>query len=270
MGHPLDGCWAKIARANQQLDALEADIDCAPNYGDAVVFRQEFDPAASTLAVTIASVPKLPLEWGLAAADPMQNLRAAINYLAWELAKWNLHQQGLSRNPVTATQFPISTKPREFYERMVADIHADHQALIRAVQPNGAGWMTNWPEHVLHEADARGLAEGHPLAVLARLTNIDKHQPLQPALAGVTAVNIGPYEPTDCNILDGRATLNLILEEGAHWVTYDIAPTGPEPRVKVEPGLTCKVQFSGGDINDLKWVASSVRNIVRLFERTFK
>ncbi len=76
---------------------------------------------------------------------------------------------------------------------------------------------------------------GHPLAVLARLTNTDKLEALQPAIVGVTAVNVGPYEAIDCVIRDGRATLNLVLEEGAHWVTYDVTATGPEPKVKVEP-----------------------------------
>lgn len=269
MDHPLEGCWAKIARANQQLDALEAELAAGPDYADSVTFRQEFDPDASTIEITIESVPKLPLELGLAAADPMQNLRAAINYLAWELARWNLARQGLNREPDRSTQFPINTKPRAFSAHYVTDIHPDHVAIIEAVQPNGASWLSQWPEHVLREVDVQALASGHPLAILADLTNVDKHQALQPALVGTTTINVGPYETTDCVVVDGQATLNLILKEGAHWATFQVTPTGPEPKMKVEAGLTGVIEFGRGDLDTLKWVASSVRAIVRGFEPVF-
>jgi hypothetical protein len=101
---------AKIARANQQLDALEAEIAAAPDYSDSITFEQKFDPGASAIEIALQGVPKLPLEFGLLAAEPMQNLRAAINYLAWELAKWNLAQQGEEREPDGRTQYPINTR----------------------------------------------------------------------------------------------------------------------------------------------------------------
>jgi hypothetical protein len=264
VGHPLEGCWAKIARANEQLEALEADIAGTPVNTDAIAFAQKFDPDASTIEVTLEGVPKLPLELGLAAAEPMQNLRAAINYLAWELAKWNLAQRGETREPDGRTQFPINTKPCEFSAHRVRDIHSHHVAIIKALQPNGANWLSQFPEHVLREGDAEGLAKAHPLAVLADLSNIDKHQALQPALVGPRQFQLGPYEGIDCVVGECRSTLNLTLENGAHWVTCDVTPTGPEPKMKVEDRVSAeKIEFGGGDMEHLKWVASSVREIVR-------
>src|SRR5947207_2188852 len=83
--------------------------------------------------VRLQGVPQLPLEWALTAADAYQNLRAALNYLAWELAKWSLAQRGETREPADATQFPINTKPRKFSARMVQDLHSDHVARIEAL-----------------------------------------------------------------------------------------------------------------------------------------
>jgi hypothetical protein len=268
--HQLEGCWAKIARANEQLDALETQIANTPIDIDSITFAQKFDPDTSTIEVTLQGVPKLPIELGLAAADPMQNLRAAINYLAWELAKWNLAQRGETREPDRETQFPINTKPRDFSARMVKDIHLDHVAVIKAVQPNGANWLSQFPEHILQNADAEGLAGGHPLGVLAGLSNIDKHQALQPALVSPREFNFGPYEGIDCEVVECEATLNLTLKSGAHWVTCKVTPTGPNPKMKMEDPVGAeKIEFAGGDLERLKWVASSVREIVRGFEPVF-
>lgn len=210
--HPLEGCWAKITRANQQLDAFETAVTTTPIDTDSIAFAQKFDPDTSTIEVTLENVPKLPIELGLAAADPMQNLRAAINYLAWELAKWNLAQRGETRSPDRRTQFPINTKPRDFSAYMVEDIHPDHVAIIQAVQPNGANWLSQFPERVLRNGDAEGLAQSHPLGVLANLTNIDKHQALQPALISARELHLGPYEGINCEVGQPRATLNLNTE----------------------------------------------------------
>lgn len=272
MCHPLEGCWAKIARANQQLDALEADIADTPIDTDSITFAQQYDSDAGTIEVALESVPKLPLELGLAAGDAMQNLRAAINYLAWELAKLNLAERGEDREPVKPTQFPINTKPREFSAYMVVDIRPAEVAVIKEVQPNGANWLSQFEERLLREGDAEGWAGGHPLAVLADLTNIDKHQALSPALVSPRHIHMGPYEGINCVVTDSRGTLNLILKDGAHWVTIDVTPTGPgEPEVKMDDYVSDpRIEFAGaGGVERLKWVASSVREIVRGFEPVF-
>jgi len=262
---------AKIARANQQLDALEAEIAAAPDYSDSITFEQKFDPDASAIEITLQGVPKLPLELGLLAAEPMQNLRAAINYLAWELAKWNLAQQGEEREPDGRTQYPINTKPREFSDYMVRDLHPNHIAIIKQMQPNEVDWLRQFADagDRLREIPAVAFIGAHPLAQLARLSNTDKHQALQPALVGGTEFKIGPYEGVDCEIGKASSTLNLTLESGAHWSTVPVTRAGAKPKVKMDDRVTCQIVFAGGDMPLFRHIAKSVRDIVRSFEPIF-
>lgn len=247
MSQPLDGAWAKIARAEEHFASLQSKITAA-NYGDSMTFRQEFDPDASTIKVTLEGVPELPLEWALVAADALQNLRAALNYVVWELAKWNLAQKGETREPTWKTQFPIHTKPREFNRSMVSDLHPDHAAIIERLQPNGPMFLSQFPENELRILPVEALAARSPLATIARLTNPDKHEALQLALVRSSKTSHGAYEATDCLITNTTLNIHLTLHNGAEWATFDVTPTGPEPEVKVNVKFTPQVEISGWDL----------------------
>ncbi len=275
MSHPLDGCFAKIARATEQFDCLEAEIAASDIFDpDAVTFGQEFDEDAGTIKVTIQGLPDaVPIKWALAAADPLQNLRAALNYLAWELARWNLGQRRETRDPARNTQFPINTKPRAFSDGMVTDLHPDHVAIIKRLQPNAADYFAPMPEDTLRTitaASAEGLAHGHPLAQLADLTNVDKHQALQAAFISHSQVEIGDWYASDCLVHHIDITVPFPLENGAQWATANVTPTGPEPKVKVEDRLFPHVAFGGRSIELLRGeVLGAVLSIARTFEPVF-
>ncbi len=116
MSHPLDGCWAKIERAHEHFDLLEAETQGFAQT-QSITLAQTFDPNANKIRVVIDKVPAIPRRWALIAADGVQNLRAALNYLVWELAKWNLERKGAARDPALTTQFPISDQPIEVQNR---------------------------------------------------------------------------------------------------------------------------------------------------------
>ena len=208
---------------------------------------------------------------GLLAAEPMQNLRTALNYLAWELAKWNITQKGEAREPAGRTQYPINTKPRDFSAYMVEDLHPDHVAIIKRLQPNEIDWLRQFADSGdrLREIPAEALTAAHPLAHLARLSNADRHRALQVALVGGTEFKMGPYEGVDCEIGEAWSALNLTLENGAHWTTVPVVKAGAKPEVKMEDRVTCDVVFEGGDIQMFRHIAGSVRTIVRGFEPVF-
>ena len=87
MADALIGCWAKIRRAEEHFQAFKAETAAASDYADRIHFVQEYDADAGTIKVTVEGVPDLPIRWSLIAADALRNLRAALNYLAWELAR---------------------------------------------------------------------------------------------------------------------------------------------------------------------------------------
>ncbi len=267
--HPLDGCWAKIARAQEHFDSLKTKVGTPSDHAKSVAFRQQFNPDARTIKVTLEGVPELPLEWALIAADALQNLRAALNYLTWELARWRLASIGKTREPSLNTQFPIHTKPRAFNRSMVADLHPDHAAAIEALQPNGANYLSQFPEELLLALDVETLAATSPLGTLARLTNADKHQALQVGLIRPSEVRAGPYEGSDCVITHVYYTPNVMLENGAEWVTFDVTPTGLEPKVEVNDKITPQIAFGGWDMRGASWLVGAVTEIVRAFEPVF-
>jgi hypothetical protein len=277
VGQPLDGAWAKITRAYDHFDCLKAEINAA-DYSDSLSFRQQYDVDAGTIEITIEGVRELPIKWALDAGDILQNLRAALNYLAWELARWNLAQRGETRDPSDATQFPINTtgptpkNPTAFSERYVEDLHPDHVARIKALQPNGAWHLEQFPEFVLLNSDVDGLAAGHPLAKLAALTNVDKHKILQPALIGLgSTVRYVPPEVENCVVIESVVHMPLTLENGAQWLTLQVTPTGSgEPKVKMKNEITVGVTFGGSEMTeDFAVIAATVVEIVREFEPVF-
>jgi hypothetical protein len=269
MSHPLDGAWAKVARAEEHFDALKTKIGEPSDHTDAITFRQEFDPDSSTIKVTLEGVPELPVEWALIAADGLQNLRAALNYLTWELARWNLVRNTETRIPHRNTQFPINSKAREFSGHMVVDLHPDHVAIIKSLQPNSALYLSQFTENFLLDLPMETLTAGSPLATLARLTNTDKHEVLQPALIQPSGIGLGPYVCTDCEITMIYVNMGRSLENRAEWVAFDLSVTGPKPEVQVDDKITPQVAFGGWNVDASGHIIGSVKEIIRIFEPVF-
>jgi hypothetical protein len=250
-----------------------------------VRFGQQFDPKKNTITIAVTAVPELPIHWTLTAADALQNFRTALNYLAWELAKWNLHRQGEQRGPGSRTEFPIGTEPARFPRYKVADLHPDHVAAIENLQPYEQGYIQAfhgqpvWAitrENGLPGPWAFAIAE-HPLALLQRLSNHDKHRLLQLVGMGVDAIASGPGigppdEFIDCHPI-GTSVYDLrALKPGAEWKKFRVNPTGPNPRVNVNDGaFSTAAAFEDGRLveDTLDRIGVTVVQIIRRFEPVF-
>ena len=236
MTHPLDGALAKVDRANEHLQELEADILRVPFDPDAIHFGQKFDPDTSTIEVTLQGIPDLPVRWGLLAADCLHNLRAALNYLTWELSIHNLAKLGVDRLPSDNTQFPIAYRRwRGIPESQIADLSADHARRIKAIQPNSAMHLSQFPEKQLRVVDeVQVFTSSHVFTPLAILTNDDKHRVLTPSALAAQHTQIGNYEGINCRVDHANFFLQARLENGAKWAELEVTPTGSgEPEVKV-------------------------------------
>jgi hypothetical protein len=207
----LDGAWLKVERATAQFHELEADITGTPYNSDAIRFAQQFDPDTSTIEITLENVPKLPLRWGIIAADVLTNLRTALNYVAWESARWDLIRRGETREPDPNTQFPISYKRwKGVSAGQIKDItDPTLRRMIEDCQPNSASALAEMGESYLRtvpeEVTSVGVLPalmGHPLAKLAYLSNEDKHRVLL-TVGGITmdTHNVG-YTATNCVVVD--------------------------------------------------------------------
>jgi len=268
MTHPLDGARAKVHRANRHMKELETEIALS-GYADSIGFAQEFHADANTIEVTLQGVPELPVEWALMAADCVQNLRSALNYLAWELSRWNLQRQGLSREPDRKTQFPINTAPRQFDAYRLPDVHPDHVAIIQSLQPNEAPFLSGQPEGALLYASVPTLAKQHVLGPIVELTNEDKHRVLPSLLTTSRRSEIGDYTFIDCVDASTETFIQLDIENGAKWAEFQVTVTGPEPKVEVGDKITPTVAFGGYMIEIIADVCGWVGRLLDDFAPVF-
>lgn len=279
----LDTSNQKLAWADTHLQRLEPELSSPSDYADSISFRQHFDPDARTVEVSLQGVPDLPPEWGLIAADYLQNVRAALNYLVWELSRWNLLRQGETRDPERNTQFPI------FYRKAgawgtghIPDLHAKHAALIRSLQPSELELeippnYRDLPTAMLPPSFAakrdRQIA-AHPLTLLADLTNQDKHRALPVFVLGAwegrTTRMPAPINCTFGNIGWGRTSPQL--ENGAVWGTvYEVTPTGEgQPEVQVYDEITrAEASIGGLWLPDLPAIGACAEEMIARFSGVF-
>lgn len=270
--HPLDDAWTKLAWAQHHVNRLEADIAFSGFQAQPVTLRQEYDTDARKITVKINEVPEVRLEWSLIALDAFSNLRSALNYLTWELAKWNLEQRKAGRDPDGQTQFPIATSQARFNSRSVADLDPDHVTSIQALQPYGAAFMAQFDKMIAKGGRAEGFAASHPLEILRVLSNTDKHRVLQAGAVGASVSEVGHYKAVDCDITNTMYQMHITLRPDAVWVTFDIANPGPDPHVEVNDRVTTEVAFDGGlrIRPTFDAISERVSNAIRCFELVFE
>lgn len=122
------------------------------------------DPSIGTYVYSLGELPEPPARLGLTLGDAVVNCRAALDYLAWNLAT-----QG---NVVQVTQpdriaFPICHDKKKFSgeaKTRLPGVAAMHLSMVERYQP------FRWPENQ---------RRAHPIALLNRLVRQDEHRGLQ-------------------------------------------------------------------------------------------
>lgn len=154
----LAGTWAKVRRARHHYDALTAAID---SYLAIPPYRIDERLVGDERVLRASASTEPPLELALMLGDLVQNLRSALDHLAWAFAKT------AKRNPMRRTQFPILDKPPKDFdrERQVLDIPEPVRRIMEAMQP-------------YQQDDPIGHLIGMELATLRELSNRDKHRVL--------------------------------------------------------------------------------------------
>jgi hypothetical protein len=137
--HPLDGCTERVDRAGEHLvnlrDLISATIEKHKNS-----FVVEFDPLPPNDVIRPRRPQSLPTPYrvGILIGEVLYNLRSALDYLVFELAR---HDSG---SPQDDTQFLIESTPESFRgktKRRLRGLNAAHIAAIERLQPyNGCIW----------------------------------------------------------------------------------------------------------------------------------
>jgi hypothetical protein len=223
---PVTSWQRKFARAQDHLYCLTTLVTtylATQPYGTV----EEIEDKDGGRVVTHRGVirEKPPTEWSEIVGDCLNNLRSSLDHLTW----------GLAGERGDKTAFPLFSKP-DSYGAVTARNHLRHvrpdaHAFIELLQP-------------YHHPDG---AKAHPLGLLDRLTNDDKHREVIGAEVGVAHIHVDAptgqpamgdilefeFEPTDRLFEDGAVIARYFTSNPHVYVplqfTFDVAfdPEGP-------------------------------------------
>jgi hypothetical protein len=263
----LDSCWAKVTRAREhthELEQLEERfLKRRPNQ---VSFDKKSEPP---WVIVRAVVEPIPLVFSTIAGDVVQNLRSALDHLAWQLVL----SEGST--PGRHTTFPISlTKPD--FDEWVRNPPKNRLSPLDGIEVDGEKWALvegaqpyNWP----------GAPQLSSLGALKLLSNRDKHQSLMPGVSFVHDFDpLSMMEVVGLEISDIQVTFKGgdVLTHNAEIARFK--PTA-EGSMEMKGEFPFDITFSDREPTDPMALAtpvgafdrfrSEIVGIIRAFERFF-
>ena len=228
----------KLDRASEHMDTVsrqtEAFIKRKPAPFD--FWTKETSGAGKSRKYVLRAIirEEPPRELGLAIGDAVQNMRHALDHLVYELSSPSARRDGKTQFPVydDRCRFEVLGAP------LIKGISGDERTLIERLQPYQATYA----------------ARDHPLAILNRLANQDKHRVLLPLVAAVnhTGTWIGSTN-ADIQIIEFNPGP---LKDNAKIMVFTATPHDPAEKVHVEPESGLQIQLAdtgivGMDVKEL-------------------
>lgn len=266
-GHPLDGAYAKLDRADEHVRTLHCELKMLLKDKPLRVFFK-FN-AKSKWHIAYVRGADIPPRLSVIAGEIVFHDRSALEHLAWMLVKRN------KKKPRKNNSFPIwergnkehflrdTLRPRKGKQRAgtLYGVRHDAAALIEELQPYNASDPTR-----------------QVLAVLNRLARDDRHRTLHGSFIGTNPDDLQqlfiPHRGVE--IVGFRTLLRerqSLLIEGTKIARFRIVPTSAEPQVQVEGQVPALVAF--GDRKkvvpffDFYKINESVRKVIDRFQRFF-
>lgn len=249
----FDDPWLKWAWAVQNSKVLYAEVtrflkdEVKPPW----TTRQEFDPQLHGFRVFVDSVAtaRLPDPWGLRIGDILHAYRSCLDHLAWVLVdRGDTPTATLSESQRKGIYFPAA-RTRDNFRKVVprylpgcrrADI-----ARVRRVQPYNAG---------------KRRVGAHPTAVLAALSDSEKHRTIQPVRRYQEAALLRVTTHRDCIIRRIRVMPEVTIESGAELARVYARKTGPHPDIEVKGDMA--VRISVGEGLPLEVLLNSLQKVI--------
>jgi hypothetical protein len=247
MSARLDGVWAKLRRAQVHLDEL---YSAGRRYADSRPYsiREEREIEHGNLyrKFFVDHVDPIPGNLALAMGDCVQNTRAALDHLAWQLVL------AAGNTPTDSTAFPIfdsglTKKGKVRNIRVDGGIDPGALALVKCSQPY----------------TRRNDPSNDPLAILHDLSNIDKHRTV--LLVGVSYDAIAWFRDSH-RLTRSWTSPNdpLTLERNAQVGALGFSdPTHPEANVNVDIKLSLRVTFGQGERCEGQIVADVLQKVLQ-------
>ncbi len=229
MTHPLASCVVKLNRAELHAES----------------FRTQLGEQKTTVTSTVkyhappGSTPPPYLRWLVSTdmviapevsaplGDAIHNLRSALDHLVWGLTIERGGRVGKS------THFPIRSDKAGMtntnVKKTLRELGDSQRTIIDNLQPYKRRDPTR-----------------HPLAMLARLDDDDKHQALYVFDALPRNVMFDVLALNDCEVIEVLPNIGVSLQAQAEIGRIHVRGTGPYPEVKMEANFVPDVKFSDG------------------------
>lgn len=224
MDASLEGVKLKIDRATEHLEELHKEVGAYLDSGPYEVVRESQEEGNPLLVCKVNRLP--PLRLSVLLGDFLHNLRSSLDHLAWQLVLTN------GGHPDTGTSFPIFEKRRDFKKfkknketitGVVGEVADEAADLLEGLQPYN---------------NAAGSPREHPLWILSKLNNIDKHRQFN-----IAVLNTSEVVQADLLTDDGTGiymTLQFPNEVGKNKPIEDGATIGVDP-FDTGPGYRLRV-----------------------------
>lgn len=221
----LSGVRLKLDRAEHHIESLRAEIQTFRQrkpkpFGFRTEKRSGLDGSVEYVLYAIVREPP-PREWALIIGDAVQNIRSALEHLVYELSTPTGQRRG--------TQFPIFDDECRFKvlgEPKIATIKGDERKLIERVQPY----------------NAEKIPRNDPLAILNKLSNLDKHRLLVTTVAAVSEQET--WVGSDNAEIDFTFIETGPVKHDAKIVALTAAPKDPAVQMNVQPKADLEVHVA--------------------------
>jgi len=259
--HPLDGIYAKLDRAREDLATLHREFQVFfHEHPLHVAFK--FNPKTEWHTAYVTSTNPPPF-FGVLAGEAVFHMRSALEHLVWALVKAN------HKKPGKHNTFPIRLTPYGlgFYATTktssLRGVRKGAITLIEELQPYAA---------------QDGPPREHFLAVLDDMAKIDRHRVLHGSYVGGDPSAIRPLFVTtdDAKIVGFRPLLQVgrtLLKDGTNIARLRIRPTSTQAKVNMQGNLPALIAFGGREVLPLprfNEMERSVRKALSLFEPFFE
>lgn len=233
----FDSAWLKWGRAVVHAQELAADVvKVLASGADGPHFdiACKYEPRRHGFAVTNTGIDPMPPTWGLLVGDVANNLRSALDHVAWALVtRGRTPPSMLKKGAQKKVYFPIAQTRKGFNGSLATNLPGVRRAdiaRVRKYQPYHHGTRGRWFSWL----------------VLTEINTADKHRSIAPVWAIPLAADFQITEVRDCVLVPHeRDAPRPALETGVEIGFVRVRKTGPEPWINVVPHLVCEPMIEG-------------------------
>jgi hypothetical protein len=215
----LEEVVERLNWAEQHWRSLDLELHAAWKSYRVPPLTEDREEGGRVRKYSISHLPALPEDVGLKLGDSLHNFRAVLDNLAYTMAEENT-PGGLSSDDRKAVSFPIAIQESDFRDvvskGVIRKMPDAAQAAIDGLRP--------------YHSEQR--ADRHPLAVLRKLSDLDKHRTIPVVRWTVSPVVIDP-EPLGTK----RDFPSDKLEENTEFMRLML----PRKHAKVDIHVVCRV-----------------------------